>query len=218
MMAKQERSERTMERLVLAAAEQFAAQGFTRASLAEVSRSAGVTKGALFFHFSTKDDLANAVLARGQDILETTVEELRDLEPVFLQVVVDATHTLNQLLRDNPFVKAGVRVTRERAQDTPLSLDFYPLWLGRLWKLLEDARRNGELGPSVTDVSARTLVTAVVSGVETLTWMRVPREETGQWLGHLWELVLPLLVSGSAEWQIRTTAPAVGVPKSISEC
>ncbi|WP_328436797.1 TetR/AcrR family transcriptional regulator [Streptomyces sp. NBC_00444] len=214
-MAKQERSERTMERLVVAAAEQFGAQGFARASLADVSNSAGVTKGALFFHFSSKDQLADAVLARGQDVLETTVEELRDLEPAFLQVVVDATHILNRLLRDNSFIKASVRITRERTHDNPVSLDFYPLWLGRLWKLLDDARRNGELGPSVTDASARTLVTAVVSGAEALTWMRVSREETGQWVSHLWELVLPLLRFGISEGQIRTTAPAVQVPKSI---
>ncbi|WP_432193580.1 ScbR family autoregulator-binding transcription factor [Streptomyces sp. bgisy027] len=218
MMAKQERSERTLERLVVAAAEQFAAQGFGRASLAEVSSSAGVTKGALFFHFSTKDDLADAVLARGQDVLETTVEELRETESVFLQVVVDVTHILNQLLRHNAFVRASVRITRERANDDPTPLDFYPLWLGRLWKLLEQARRNGELGRSVADASARTMVTAAVSGVETLTWMRVSHAETQQWLSNLWELVLPLLLADDVEWKVRTAAPLTGAPQVEDRC
>lgn len=124
-MARQERSERTMERLVVAAADQFAAQGFVKASLADVSRSAGVTKGALFFHFSTKDELADAVLTRAQDVLDTMVEELSDAEPASLQVVVDVTHALNRLLRDNAFVRASVRITRERMSGRPAPLDFY---------------------------------------------------------------------------------------------
>ncbi|MEE1941975.1 ScbR family autoregulator-binding transcription factor [Streptomyces sp. TRM 70361] len=211
-MAKQERSERTMERLVAAAAQEFAAQGFMGTSLADVSASAGVTKGALFFHFPTKDQLADAVLSGGQDVLETTLEELRGQESCFLQTVIDATHVLNRLLRDDPFIKASVRITRERAQDRPAPLDFYPLWLGRLWQLLDSARRHGELGPSVTDSAARNLITAVVSGAETLTWMRVSREETEQWLSHLWELTLPLLCSETSGSRIRTTAPVVVVP------
>ncbi|MGW0827652.1 ScbR family autoregulator-binding transcription factor [Streptomyces sp. NPDC002845] len=217
-MARQERSERTLERLVVAAAEQFAAHGFVKTSLAEVSSAAGVTKGALFFHFSSKDHLADAVLARGQDVLETTVEDLRDTEPVHLQVVVDVTHALNKLLRENPFVRASVRIARERVDERPGPLDFYALWLDRVEKLLERARQNGELGRSVADVSARTLVTAAVSGVETLAWMRVSHPEVETWLANLWELVLPLLRAEDAEQDIRTTAPHVGGPPFHAEC
>ncbi|WP_437109527.1 ScbR family autoregulator-binding transcription factor [Streptomyces sp. enrichment culture] len=212
-MARQERSERTMERLVVAAADQFAAQGFVKASLADVSRSAGVTKGALFFHFSTKDELADAVLTRAQDVLDTMVEELSDAEPASLQVVVDVTHALNRLLRDNAFVRASVRITRERMSGRSAPLDFYSLWLGRLWKLLDEARLKGELGRSVADASARTMVTAAVSGVETLTWMQVSRTETEKWLIDLWKLVLPLLRVEGAEQTVRTAAPCEAVPQ-----
>ncbi|MGW8065172.1 ScbR family autoregulator-binding transcription factor [Streptomyces ziwulingensis] len=211
-MARQERSERTMERLVVAAADQFASQGFVKASLADVSRSAGVTKGALFFHFSTKDELADAVLVRAQDVLETMVEEMCETEPVFLQVVVDMTHALNRLLRDDAFVMASVRITRERVNDRPAPLDFYPLWLGRLWQLLDEARGNGELGRSVADASARTMVTAAVSGVETLTWTRASRVETEKWLNDLWELVLPLLKVEDEKRTAGAAAPLAQAP------
>ncbi|MEI5033051.1 ScbR family autoregulator-binding transcription factor [Streptomyces sp. S1A(2023)] len=211
-MAKQERSERTLERLVMSAAEHFAEQGFVRATLADVSKSAGVTKGALFFHFSTKDELADVVQARGQDVLETLVEDLRDPDVSSLQVLVDVTHSLNALLRENSFIRASVRITRERTHQEPTPLDFYPLWLGRLWKLLEDARKNGELGRSVADVSARTLVTAAVSGVEALAWMGVSRQDAEKWLSDLWGLVLPLLTADASERLIRTGAPPVDAP------
>ncbi|WP_016910021.1 ScbR family autoregulator-binding transcription factor [Streptomyces xiaopingdaonensis] len=209
-MVKQQRSARTRERLVAAAAEEIAEHGFARATLADVSRDAGVTKGALFGHFATKDQLAGAVQSRSQDLLETAVEELTEGEPYILQVLVDLSHFLNTVLRDDPFVRASVRISRERAQGDPTPLDFFSLCFGRLWRLLELARKNGELGPAVADASARALVTAVVSGVETLTWVGVPRDEVEEWLSRLWALVLPLLaVVGNAP-PVRTRAPSTG--------
>ncbi|CAL9392714.1 ScbR family autoregulator-binding transcription factor [Streptomyces sp. Tu 3180] len=210
-MAKQERSERTLEKLVVSAAEQFALRGFVKATLGDVSRAAGVTKGALFFHFATKDDLAAAVQTRGQDILETMIEDMSGTEQSCLQIVVNATHALNRMLREDPFVRAGVRITRERTAGSPTPMDFYPLWLGRLWQVLDEARKNGELAAGIADVSARTLVTAAVSGVEILAWMGASADEGDKWLGHLWELMLPLMVSPDGLRRLRTTAPA-GMP------
>jgi AcrR family transcriptional regulator len=204
VVGRQKRSERTQERLVAAAAEQFATHGFAGASLADISRHAGLTKGALFFHFSTKDELADAVQAQGQDILEQTVQELRSVEAPSLQVIVEATHALNRLLREDLFIRAGVRITRERKSAEPRPLDFYPLWFGRLWKLLEEARTNGELGHTVADLSAQTLIMAAVSGAEVLAWMGVPEAEAEKWLSHLWDLVLPLLVPEGSEQGTRT--------------
>ncbi|GAA3837351.1 TetR/AcrR family transcriptional regulator [Streptomyces chiangmaiensis] len=71
-MAKQERSRHTYERLLDAAAEEFARVGYADASLSEVAERAGVTKGALYGHFSSKRELA-AVLRQH---LGVTVEEL----------------------------------------------------------------------------------------------------------------------------------------------
>jgi len=202
MKAKQERSVRTLERLITSAAQQFADRGFVRATLGDVSEAAGVTKGALFFHFATKDELADAVQARGEDILESAIGDIAGREAFSLQILVDATHELNRLLREDPFVRAGVRITRERTGAA--ASDFYPLWFGRLGKLLDDARRKGELDGEVADLSARTLVTAAVSGVEVLASMGVSADEGDQWLTHLWDLFLPLLTPPGDPNRIRT--------------
>ena len=60
-MVKQVRAARTREALIRAAAEVFAADGYALASLPEISRRAGVSKGALHFHFASKDALAAEV-------------------------------------------------------------------------------------------------------------------------------------------------------------
>jgi AcrR family transcriptional regulator len=52
----------TRARLVAAAATVFARQGFTGASLEDVAEEAGLTKGAVYSNFESKDDLISAVL------------------------------------------------------------------------------------------------------------------------------------------------------------
>ncbi len=61
-MRKQERAEETRRRILEAALEAFAGQGYQATGVAEICQRAGVTKGAFFYHFPTKQDLFLALL------------------------------------------------------------------------------------------------------------------------------------------------------------
>lgn len=61
---RERRLERTRALLVDAAEAAFAEKGFTSASLDDIARTAGYTKGAIYKHFSTKEDLFLAVSDR----------------------------------------------------------------------------------------------------------------------------------------------------------
>ncbi|QPA02548.1 hypothetical protein DI273_30655 [Streptomyces violascens] len=74
-MARQERALRTREALIRAGAEHFARDGFVAASLSTISRSAGVSNGALHFHFENKRALAQAVGEHARRTLRLVVEE-----------------------------------------------------------------------------------------------------------------------------------------------
>jgi len=55
-------AEGTRNALVQAASELFAERGYADTSLDEIVRRAGVTKGAMFQHFSSKEELLGVVL------------------------------------------------------------------------------------------------------------------------------------------------------------
>ena len=50
------------ERILAAAAGEFSDRGFAGASMTSIGRSAGVTKGGVYFHFRSKEELFFAVL------------------------------------------------------------------------------------------------------------------------------------------------------------
>jgi AcrR family transcriptional regulator len=58
---REERKEETRAELVAAAARVFARRGFHGASIQEIAREAGYSTGAIYWHFSGKDDLYLAV-------------------------------------------------------------------------------------------------------------------------------------------------------------
>jgi len=52
----------TRERIMAAAVAVFSGKGFQRASLDEIAAEAGLTKGAIYWHFRSKNDLFSALL------------------------------------------------------------------------------------------------------------------------------------------------------------
>ena len=63
----QERARRTRAAIVESAAAEFAKRGYAAASINAILEHSNATKGAMYFHFDSKEELARAVLAEGLD-------------------------------------------------------------------------------------------------------------------------------------------------------
>ena len=71
-----EEAERTREALLTAASKVFLARGVARATLAEVAQAAGVTRGAVYWHFRDKLDLFLAIADRARAPYEGLLTDL----------------------------------------------------------------------------------------------------------------------------------------------
>ncbi|MFI9269863.1 TetR family transcriptional regulator [Kitasatospora sp. NPDC052896] len=69
-MVKQARSRHTHEQILDAAAAEFARYGYPVANLQRVADRIGLTKGALYGHFGSKEQLAEALVGRLDELLE----------------------------------------------------------------------------------------------------------------------------------------------------
>ena len=66
---------KTKEYLMLAALDTFYQKGIARNSLNEIAQAAGVTRGALYWHFKNKEDLFDALFQRICDDIESCIKE-----------------------------------------------------------------------------------------------------------------------------------------------
>ena len=80
----------TRNKLLDSAEYLFQSQGVSRTSLQDIARRAGATRGAVYWHFSDKADLFNAMIERVTLPLEAAFSDDADLRPNSSSVDVDA--------------------------------------------------------------------------------------------------------------------------------
>ncbi|MFK4071453.1 TetR family transcriptional regulator [Streptomyces sp. NPDC029674] len=203
-MVKQERAARTREALVRAAAREFEHTGYEGTSLGRVARSAGISVGALTFHFASKAGLAQAVRTRGDAAVRACVAEASAGTAPPLDTVVALTLDLARLLERDEVVRAAVRLWRELPEGDGT---WSALWLPAVAETLARADRGG-LDPAVSEGDVVLLAEYLLAGAESRLWGRLhglPGEGEGEGgqgagerddsverhLSRLWALVLP---------------------------
>ncbi|PIJ50613.1 DNA-binding transcriptional repressor AcrR [Erwinia sp. OLTSP20] len=67
----------TKNQIIDAAIGRFSAFGVSATSLADIAKAAGVTRGAIYWHFKNKTDLLNEILAQSESGLEDLEHEYR---------------------------------------------------------------------------------------------------------------------------------------------
>jgi len=207
-VTKQSRSENTRLHLVRSAAELFDRNGFSGATLEDVSRAAGVTKGAFYFHFSSKDELAGAIHAEACTLLRGAVYRVLDDETPVLQSLVDLTHELARWLEHESVVRASLRTARECGHRGAPFLDFYVDLLSAVEAMLSSAGQAGELSDRVALEHASTLVLTICAGVEMLWWSGIRHGDIRENIREMWKLILPGLVDEADLGRVDPGGPA----------
>ncbi|MER7702186.1 TetR family transcriptional regulator [Kitasatospora sp. NPDC097605] len=113
---RQERAQQTHRTLLHAAATEFDRHGYAGTSLARVSQTAGVTMGALTFHFPSKAALADAVRAQAAALTRAAVARASGPDGRPGPGVVELIDALTRLLDEEPSVRAAARLTWEQPE------------------------------------------------------------------------------------------------------
>ncbi|PJN35922.1 TetR family transcriptional regulator [Streptomyces sp. CB02959] len=124
-------------------------RGYPATSLSAIAERAGVSKAAVLYHFSSKDNLTRAALAQVMDQFGTYVRERVERAPDPLAAVVAYVHAMIRYQGEN---RRQVRVITEMLLDddggtrlkTPGSHDTYDRWQA-LAALLTEGQQSGVL-------------------------------------------------------------------------
>ncbi|AVV44434.1 ScbR family autoregulator-binding transcription factor [Streptomyces sp. ID05-04B] len=191
-MVKQARAVRTRRALVRAAAEVFAAEGYAGASLPAISERAGVSNGALHFHFASKHDLAAEVERAAADGAQRLAERCRSRADTLLQSLVHTACALLLAVVADPVIRAGFRLSGDPSRkDGTRLLRWWQAWVQ---ELVVQAQRDGELARDVPADVATTVIVAATAGFEVMG--AADREVLSvERVTQLWTFVLPRLAA-----------------------
>ncbi|MEU7602404.1 ScbR family autoregulator-binding transcription factor [Streptomyces sp. NPDC040724] len=206
--APQLRAVQTKAAILRAAAEVFDEFGFSGASISKIMKRADVTQGGMYFHFSSKEELAYAVMVgQGDGLVFPEGED-------GLQHLVDITLYLAEELRHNPVLRAGVRLAVEQGEFGLRDDVAYQAWVLEFRQQLRFARAKGELQPDVDDHELAWVLVSSFTGAQLFSQASTGRADLPQRIASLWRYLLPAVATEGTRENLRLTLRPTRQPAS----
>jgi AcrR family transcriptional regulator len=156
---RQARAVATREAILTAAAHEFAAEGYHAASLSKILDRSGVTKGALYFHFASKEAMADAVFAVVEQRFPEITAAFEALGYDPMTTAIRMAVGIADVFAADVHVRGGMRAVSEGVLGAERSRWAHQYWDDVYLDLFERARAAGlvRAGTDARDL-ARTVV------------------------------------------------------------
>jgi len=112
----QARSETTRQKILDAATDVFSEVGYAAAGLGEVIERAGMTKGALYHHFDSKEALATAIIEQGTNLTHAAFRQVCESSSPALENMIHGVFLVADLLVSDKTARTGEQLTRALAE------------------------------------------------------------------------------------------------------
>ncbi|MFD7957400.1 ScbR family autoregulator-binding transcription factor [Streptomyces ardesiacus] len=189
-MARQLRAEQTRATIIGAAADLFDRHGYESTSLSEIVAHAGVTKGALYFHFAAKEDLAQAIMEIQCRTFRRLVRDLDGQGYSSLEALLRLTFGMTRLCEEEPVLRAGLRLATTGVPVRPPLRHPFTEWREIATSRLLNAVRQSDVHPDIdVDSVAHTLVCSVV-GTRVVSGTLEPAGRQPRRLAEMWYILI----------------------------
>lgn len=168
-MTPQQRSELTRNRILASAAACFSERGYDAAGVAEICQRAGVSKGAFYHHFASKQTLFAALLDDWLEALDSQMVQVRAPAATSPQNLRAMASLLQQVLRDaSGRLPMFLEFWRQAVRDETLwqaTMAPFARYHALLAEIIRQGIVEGTLQPCEPDHAARVLVSMAVGMV-----------------------------------------------------
>lgn len=212
-MTKRDQSERTKHLVLVAAAEEFDANGYTGGSIGGIAARLGLTKGAVAYHFSSKASLAAAIVDEEVKQMQQMVDDIDGRGLRGIDALVVAVRSIITRADTDVVFRAAFRLNREQSMIDAHLPRPHLLWIGHLERFLDHAKTGGEVHGELDTALAARAVAAMFLGEYQLSRELDYRDRNADAMESAWTYLLPsftvqapLVRASVPEYDVRTTA------------
>lgn len=192
MTPQTDRGEETRRRILAEAAEAFADRGYASTSLSDLVSATGLTKGAFYFHFASKEELALEVFRSKHEEWHGKVLAVLEREPRAIDRMVAVMRTVTELIEADPSARCVGRLADELSREPQLASIVngqFEAWVELSTELLRRAQEEGDVRPDLDPAEVSEVAVAGFIGLEHVSGTRgvgdLPR-----WAARFTELLL----------------------------
>lgn len=192
---RQRRAIVTRHGLLEAAGEHFAATGYHGTSLREILEACGVTKGALYFHFPSKQALVEAIIAETVQRWTEMAAEVRRRGMDPLQALIASFDGVFTLMLTDPIVHGAIRLLNGPGVPSDQAREHYQQAETFVATHLCDAAAAGLLRDGIDIDGMAQSIVATVTGHRLICDRSDALDELPGRIRAMWRALLPLIAS-----------------------
>jgi TetR/AcrR family transcriptional regulator, transcriptional repressor for nem operon len=183
------RADTTRQRLIAAASRQFARRSYSMVSLDDILAEAELTKGAMYFHFPSKQALALAIIDDFTDMSRAAVTEALARKMSGLETLIDLFYLLAVQDTQHEVARAGARLLDTLDNTTALPPALWQSLIEFVTTVIQKAVIEGDVVDHDPEDIAKMLV-ALWAGTRRISDLDQPEHHLDN-LQKAWLLALP---------------------------
>jgi AcrR family transcriptional regulator len=211
-MPRQARSEATRRRIIDAAVDLITEHGYPAVGLGDIIERAALTKGALYYHFDSKESLALAIIEEGGAKLLATYHNISESTSPALENIIHGLFLVIDQAESDRLTRTAARLLRVFGDVNDISRQVYTGWLEEMTAEVRRSAAEGDLRSDVDPAAVAEVIVSAMVGVELLPDIR---GDLRQRVSRLWQVLLPAVVNADSldyfrEFLARETRSAAG--------
>jgi AcrR family transcriptional regulator len=161
-MVRQARSEATRRRIIESAVDLINEIGYPASGLADIIERAELTKGALYYHFDSKEAVATAIIEEGVGTVLSAYRAAGRTSSPAMENIVHGLFVVADVINSDSVAQAACRLLRTFGGFNPVAKATYGILQDELTLGVTSAVEEGDLR---SDIDADTIVAAVFSSM-----------------------------------------------------
>jgi AcrR family transcriptional regulator len=192
---RQARSEVTRRKIINSAVDLFSEIGYAAAGLGDIIERAEMTKGALYYHFDSKEALATEIMYEGSAGLAESFAAVGETSGPALESIIHGALMIVERFNTDKAARVAAQLLRAFGKFNDAARQTYIGWVDHLTERVQRASEDGDLR---TDIEAAVIAEAIVAamlGTELLSNAVAGGGDLRQRMVKTWELLLPAIVA-----------------------
>jgi AcrR family transcriptional regulator len=194
-MVRQARSEATRQRIVNAAVELFSEVGYQATGLGDIIERAQLTKGALYYHFDSKEALATAIIEEGADIALRAFRSISDPSSPALENMIHGIFVVADLTTSDKMVRTGTQLLKAFGEFNAATALTHGHLLSEMVAQARQAIAEGDLRDALDPETVGEVIVGAMLGAELISNAASGGADLVDRVARIWTLLLPAIAS-----------------------
>jgi AcrR family transcriptional regulator len=194
-MVRQARSEATRRKIITSAVELFNEIGYPATGLGDIIERAELTKGALYYHFDSKESLATAIIEEGSANLVHAFRSITESSAPTLESIIHGVFVVADLLSTDKVARSGTQLLRAFGEFNDVAARTYEGWLTEMTARVRQAIDEGDLRADLDPAALGETIVATMLGAELLSNATSAGADVLERVARTWGVLLPAIVS-----------------------